>query len=31
LRIRFQVATADGAGWLLLQEAGMWYVEAVYD
>ncbi|HEX3610594.1 MAG TPA: DNA polymerase Y family protein [Sporichthyaceae bacterium] len=31
LRIRFQVATADGAGWLLLQEDGMWFVEAVYD
>jgi protein ImuB len=31
LRIRFQIATTDGAGWLLLQDAGMWYVEGVYD
>jgi len=30
-RVRFQVATADGTGWLLLLEGGCWWVEAVYD
>lgn len=29
--VRFQVATADGAGWLLAFEAGRWLVEACYD
>jgi len=31
LRVRFQVATADGAGWLLMLEGDCWSVEAVYD
>jgi protein ImuB len=31
VRVRFQVATADGAGWLLVLEDGVWSVEAVYD
>ncbi len=31
LRVRFQVATADGTGWLLVLEDGNWSVEAVYD
>jgi protein ImuB len=31
VRVRFQVATADGAGWLLVLEDGTWSVEAVYD
>jgi protein ImuB len=30
-RARFQVTTADGAGWLLAFEAGRWLVEACYD
>jgi protein ImuB len=30
-RVRFQVATADGAGYLLALEAGRWWVEAMYD
>jgi protein ImuB len=30
-RARFQVTTADGAGWLLVCENGRWSVEAVYD
>jgi protein ImuB len=31
LRVRFQVATADGTGWLLVLEGDQWSVEAVYD
>jgi protein ImuB len=30
-RARFQMTTADGAGWLLSFEAGRWSVEACYD
>jgi protein ImuB len=30
-RARFQVATADGAAWLLALVDGRWWVEAVYD
>jgi len=30
-RARFQVATADGAGWLIVYESGRWLIEAVYD
>jgi protein ImuB len=30
-RARFQVMTADGAGWLVAFEAGGWLVEACYD
>jgi protein ImuB len=30
-RARFQVTTADGAGWLVAFEAGGWLVEACYD
>ena len=30
-RARFQLTTADGAGWLVSFEAGHWLVEAVYD
>lgn len=29
--VRFQVATSDGAGWLLALADGRWWVEAVYD
>lgn len=31
IRVRFQVATTDGTGWLLVLEEGCWWVEAVYD
>jgi protein ImuB len=31
IRVRFQVATVDGSGWLLLLEEGRWWVEAIYD
>jgi protein ImuB len=31
VRVRFQVATADGTGWLLVLSDGAWSVEAVYD
>jgi protein ImuB len=31
LRVRFQVATADGTGWLLMLEDDRWSVEAIYD
>jgi protein ImuB len=30
-RARFQITTADGAGWLLAFDSGRWLVEAVYD
>jgi len=30
-RARFQIATADGTGWLLVFDGGHWLVEAVYD
>ncbi|HUR72952.1 MAG TPA: DNA polymerase Y family protein [Sporichthya sp.] len=31
VKVRVQVATADGAGWLLISQGGQWFVEAVYD
>ena len=30
-RARFQVVTAEGAAWLVVLEAGAWWLEAVYD
>jgi protein ImuB len=30
-RARFQITTADGAGWLVAFDSGRWLVEAVYD
>ncbi len=30
-RARFQITTADGAGWLVAFDGGRWLVEAVYD
>ncbi|MGQ0846287.1 MAG: DNA polymerase Y family protein [Sporichthyaceae bacterium] len=30
-RVRFQIATADGTGWLLVLEDENWSIEAVYD
>jgi protein ImuB len=30
-RARFQITTADGAGWLLAFDSGRWLVEALYD
>ncbi len=31
VKVRVQVATADGTGWLLISQGGRWFVEAVYD
>ncbi|MGQ0464607.1 MAG: DNA polymerase Y family protein [Sporichthyaceae bacterium] len=31
VRVRFQVATTDGIGWLLMLEGDRWSVEAIYD
>jgi protein ImuB len=30
-RARFQIATVDGAGLLMVCENGRWFVEALYD